>query len=124
MKKKMERLHSQLCKELGITPTKITMNDGGWGTTGGWYDGRTQKIYVNPSRDESCFPWKKRSWKWVMAHETYHHYQACKGWLTPKAYKGVAKAWYKERGSWSTYPWERAANLYADKVARKKGWKC
>lgn len=116
--KQIRKLHAELCEELGIPPCKITVRHGGHRTSG-WFIHSPALVYVNPQGADPAHPWKKRSWRWICAHETYHWFQSYSGHLSVRLYKGKRKSFYKKRGKWATWPWEKAANLYANKVTRK-----
>lgn len=113
---KLEKLHKELCRELGIHPARIRYDD----TIEylGLYNSRNQLITINLKRIRKYH----RSPEKTLAHETYHHYQQCRGWLSPKFWKGKRKSLIRYYFTWSQRPWERGAIRYARKQAKLRGW--
>jgi len=116
-KRQVEAYHRKLCRQLGIEPATVIMcSDEELEYHMGAYN--SKKRLLKAARHN----WMKGlsgvwyDWRWVVRHETYHHNQACKGWLTPTHYRGTVKRYWRRRGPWSKWPWERAANRFADKV--------
>lgn len=109
-KQKLKKLHKDLCNQLGIFPTTISW-ERVWKLNGdesvGSYTHKNNHIKINP-----LLSFKRA--RWVMAHETYHHYQNTKGLLSGVRYKSRLKSFWRKRTSWSKWPWERAAIRFAD----------
>lgn len=113
--RQMQRYHNKLCKELGIQPTEVvalTYEQAKAENRTGWFKHSTRKIYVYYHGS------KRHSPEWVVAHETKHWADYYNGRLTATHYRGTIKRYWKKRGPWSTWPWEKSANRYANKVTK------
>lgn len=114
----MQDYHNMLCKQLGIQPAVVEIGGlpddcmGRYHSALGLIQLHLCKTYPGYGRTKS------RSWRWILAHETAHHLQREKGWLTSTHYRGTLKSEIAARLPYSQWPWERAANRYANKVAK------
>lgn len=117
------RLHTKLCRELGIPRAKIKIlkrcrrkNNPGYGAL---YMVRSQTIYiyVDDCRDNNHDPRR------AMAHETLHHFQNCMGWFGPniRSWKGRPQSDYTAL-EYVDRPWEAQAELYEETIAIREGW--
>lgn len=111
----LRKFHADLCGELGITPTTIVFDN--TINAFGKYNSRTNIIQINLKmiEDFGHIP------EGTIAHETWHHYQFSKGWLTAKYWKGKRKKPIKRKTQWNHRPWERGAIRYAKKIIRQMG---
>jgi len=115
-KKRLKRLHTKLCDELGIPSvphlkfSRVFYQCVEKMGEISYYD---HKITINPTVSY-------RDARSTVAHETYHWYQYQTGLIDGQVYKGSPKNLWKQKGPWSTWPWERAANRFADKRFRRK----
>jgi methionine salvage enolase-phosphatase E1 len=119
-KRQVEAYHKKLCRQLGIQPGNILMIDDDWqaleGMMGAYSHGLHTLFIRKDNFVEGTRNFKGRGWRWIVAHETYHHYQNSIGWLTRTHYRGTIKRYWKRRLPYSAWPWERAAEFYAKKV--------
>lgn len=110
-------LHRRLCAELGIPPARLEFASTPCATrpgSSGSYDPGTGtiRLYQCPGKFLGVV---------VVAHETYHHYQRERGWLTRSHYRGRPKREWRERLPYRQWPWERAAYRYHEHWRQRHG---
>ncbi len=113
---KLVKLHKELCGELGIHPARLYFDEEI--DSLGQYNPLEQAIRINIPKNRQG----KYSLEYTMAHETYHHYQCVRGWLTPATWKGKDKELLIYLFAWHQRPWEIGAVRYSNKQAKKRGW--
>lgn len=113
---RIEKIHKELCRELGIHPARIRYDDDL--DVLGTYRNAEQTIRINMKRITE----ENLSLESVLAHETYHHYQYVSGILTPTHWRGKHRGLIKYQLNYSKWPWEISANRYANKQRKLKGW--
>lgn len=111
-KKALTNIHLALCQELGIEPATIYFVKPFSKFFGANYYTEDHVIEIATNLSEVRT-------KQLIAHETWHHYQTCRGWLDDFGYKGVDREEYPEY--WSR-PWEIGARRYERKIAKREGW--
>lgn len=117
LSKRLESLHKELCRELKIHPARLRFDD--TIDSLGRYNLREQSIRINlPAIAED-----KYSVEEILAHETYHHYQHIRGWLSTDQWRGQLKSFIKYQRDYREWPWEIGARRYAAKQRRLRGWK-
>ncbi len=123
-KRELVRLHKRLCKELGIEPAKVVFRqNNGRGHLATYFTGRNMiVVYADQMKDYR----KTHDPRTVMAHETYYHYRAKKGWMSwdmklGSVWKG--QSWPRHAfKSYNSPTWEAGAIRYQKKIATREGW--
>lgn len=114
----MQDYHDKLCEQLGIRPAVVEVGGLPWDTMAR-YHCTYGLIQIHPGKiQRGAGNTKDCTWRWLIAHETYHHYQREKGWLTATHYRGILKSEIAARLPYSRWPHEVAANRYANKVTK------
>jgi len=107
LKKILRMHHKQWCQDLGIKPAKIRFLPRLNEYLGAYmHTDNSIEIYIDLENSYKLY-------KWVLAHETYHHYQKSTNTLSIDKYKNKPKTLWPV---YSARPWERSANRFANKV--------
>lgn len=116
-KRQAKAYHRQLCRKLGIQAAAVWVVDED--TLDGDMGAYSHDLNLIMVRREDVVPstqYKPRNWRWIIRHETHHHWMNQRGLLTATHYRGKLKSSFQDR-PYSRRPWEVAADRFADKHA-------
>jgi hypothetical protein len=122
-KRELTRLHKRLCKELGVKPCRLIFRKQGRRPFAGLYQEhkKTITLYLDSIKR---FGHDSRE---VLAHEVRHHFQYVTGITAGATWRGKSYLGeyrkVKDFGvGYNNLPWERDANRWARKIAKREGW--